>query len=191
MSPRRVALAVAGVVSALAVASTPLAASADTGFLVPVRYKPAAGSSDPTYLNKVAGAHALVYRGSNQVSFYVHDTSLAAGTPIFFIVFNAPQNCSPAITAGKVDQKTGQVVSLCDPGVDHSYSVVLGPKWAPDAHGNQLLTLKVGQQPVIFPPKAPSLTNPRGAEIAVQFGPPGPHNDQILIASPYRPDGDE
>lgn len=189
MSPRRLALAVAGVVSALAVASTPLAASADTGHLIPVRYSPKGGSTGPEaskYLAEIDAAHVVVQRRDGEVTFVVHDSAIASGQPYLVFVFNSPGKCSPAVgTAGKaVFDPEGEQVSLCDL---IKYDVMHGGFAAPpkgqvsgivsvSGEGNFILTAS----------KANGLTNPKGAEIAVFF----PVTRHIFFASPYLPDSD-
>lgn len=166
MSARRLALSVVGAVSALALASAPLVASADTGHVIPVRLSPKGGyaANPTTYLAPVAGAYAVVHRDDNRVRFLIHDPSgLVPNTPVAIAVFNHPENCAPANTTGKhVFDPSGHQAALCDPGVDAGnpatgFHQTLGPTITLDRYGNFAMTVTQGAV----------LTNPKGAEVVV------------------------
>lgn len=173
LSVRQISVLGVGVVSALAVAAGPIAASADSGHVIPVRLNhPPAGTSD--YLAEVPHAHAVVQRSDSGVNFIVHDKGIAGGTSYFVAVFNHPEQCSTAPDPGEMDPE-GDQVGMCDPGVDGGnprtgFAFLGGGKIDRDDQGNFAVNV----------PASPGFTNPEGAEVYLVIG----HRDRIVIASP-------
>ena len=164
-------VSVLGGVVALAIGLA--APAAADGNHVPVRVNPT--------LAVVPGGVAEVERSHKQVGMEVHDTSLQASSTyyVFWAYFNNPSACTHPHPG----------ISLCDSGLDgHNAATGFGVVFAgtfkttPSGRAEFEKRLRTTDTPVapVFAP----LSNPRGAELALVYGPAPNNLDHIVFSDP-------